>query len=164
MDYSWPGFSVLGLFQARILELGSHSLLEGIFLTQGSNPGLLHCRQIVYCLNQQGSPVSWHHIESSLICSSVGELINRWWYSYTRECYSALKRNELSSHENTQRNLKCILLGERRQSEKDYIPYDISEKEKQDKWKVVACSGGEGENEQVKHRAFLVQWNSFVVL
>ena len=32
------------------------SLLQGIFPTQGSNPGLLHCRQILYCLNHQGSP------------------------------------------------------------------------------------------------------------
>ena len=32
-----------------------HSLLQGIFLTQGSNPGLLHCRQSLYCLNHQGS-------------------------------------------------------------------------------------------------------------
>ena len=29
-------------------------LLQGIFLTQGSNLGLLHCRQILYCLNHQG--------------------------------------------------------------------------------------------------------------
>ena len=28
----------------------SHSLLQGIFLTQGSNPGLLHCRQILYTI------------------------------------------------------------------------------------------------------------------
>ena len=28
----------------------------GIFLTQGSNPGLPHCRQMLYCLSQQGSP------------------------------------------------------------------------------------------------------------
>ena len=28
-----------------------HFLLQGIFLTQGSNPGLLHCRQILYCLS-----------------------------------------------------------------------------------------------------------------
>ena len=34
----------------------SHSLLQGIFLTQGSNLGLLHCRQTLYCLSQQGSP------------------------------------------------------------------------------------------------------------
>ena len=32
-----------------------HSLLQGIFLTQGSNPGLLHCRQILYHLSYPGS-------------------------------------------------------------------------------------------------------------
>ena len=32
---------------------GSHSLLQGIFLTQGSNLGLLHCRQILYHLSHQ---------------------------------------------------------------------------------------------------------------
>ena len=36
--------------------VGSHSLLQVIFLTQGSNPGLLHCRQILYHQRQQGSP------------------------------------------------------------------------------------------------------------
>ena len=35
--------------------VGSHSLLQGIFLIQGSNPGLLCCRQILYCLSHQGS-------------------------------------------------------------------------------------------------------------
>ena len=37
-------------------EVGCHYLLQGIFLTQGSNPGLLHCRQILYHLSYQGSP------------------------------------------------------------------------------------------------------------
>ena len=36
--------------------VGSRSLLQGIFPTQGSNPGLLHCRQIVYHLSHKGSP------------------------------------------------------------------------------------------------------------
>ena len=36
--------------------VGSHSLLEGIFPIQGSNPGLLHCRWILYQLSHQGSP------------------------------------------------------------------------------------------------------------
>ena len=36
--------------------VGSLSLLQGIFPTQGSNPGLLHCRQIFYQLNHKGSP------------------------------------------------------------------------------------------------------------
>ena len=38
-------------------QVGFHFLLQGIFPTQGSNPGLLHCRQILYCLNHQGSPI-----------------------------------------------------------------------------------------------------------
>jgi len=36
--------------------MGSLSLLQGIFLTQGSNPGLLHCRWILYQLSHKGSP------------------------------------------------------------------------------------------------------------
>ena len=35
--------------------VGSLSLLQGIFPTQGSNPGLPHCRQILYQLSSQGS-------------------------------------------------------------------------------------------------------------
>ena len=36
--------------------VGSHSFLQGIFPTQRLNPGLLHCRQILYQLSHQGSP------------------------------------------------------------------------------------------------------------
>ena len=36
--------------------VGSLSLLQGIFPTQGSNPGLLHCRWILYHLSHQRSP------------------------------------------------------------------------------------------------------------
>ena len=36
--------------------VGSLSLPQGIFPTQGSNPGLLYCRQILYQLNHKGSP------------------------------------------------------------------------------------------------------------
>ena len=49
-----PGSS--GIFQARILEC-CHSFLSGIFPAQGLNLGLLHCRQILYCLSHQGSPI-----------------------------------------------------------------------------------------------------------
>ena len=48
-------YTVHGILQARILEWVSHSLLQGIFPAQGSNPGLLHCRQILYQLSHQGS-------------------------------------------------------------------------------------------------------------
>ena len=36
--------------------VGSPSLLQGLFPTQGLNPGLLHCRQILNQLSHQGSP------------------------------------------------------------------------------------------------------------
>ena len=36
--------------------VGGHSLLQEIFLTQGSNPGLPHCRQLLYHLTYQGNP------------------------------------------------------------------------------------------------------------
>ena len=35
--------------------VGCHDLLQGIFPTQGLNPGLPHCRQILYHLNHHGS-------------------------------------------------------------------------------------------------------------
>ena len=38
--------------------MGSLSLLQGIFPSQGSNPGLLHCRQILYQLSHRGSPLA----------------------------------------------------------------------------------------------------------
>ena len=40
MHWSLPGSSVHGILQARILEWGADFLLQGIFLTQGFNPGI----------------------------------------------------------------------------------------------------------------------------
>ena len=37
--------------------VGCHALLQGIFPTQGSNPGIPHCGRILYYLNHQGSPL-----------------------------------------------------------------------------------------------------------
>ena len=56
MDYNPPGSSAHGILQARITEVGCHSLLQGIFESQGWNLSLLHCRQILYYLSNQGSP------------------------------------------------------------------------------------------------------------
>ena len=43
-------------------RLGSLSLLQGNFLTQGLNPGLLHCRHIFYHLSHQGSPIHIYYL------------------------------------------------------------------------------------------------------
>ena len=58
MDCRLPGYSAHGISQAKILEWGCHFLLQGTFLTQGSNPHLLcllHCRWILYPLSHHGS-------------------------------------------------------------------------------------------------------------
>ena len=65
MDCSPPGSSVHGDSPSKDTGVGCHALFQGNFLTQGSNPGLLHCRQILYCLSHQGSP---DHQGGSSIC------------------------------------------------------------------------------------------------
>ena len=48
--------SVHGDSPGKNTGVGHHALLQEIFSTQGSNPGLLHCRQILYWLSYQGRP------------------------------------------------------------------------------------------------------------
>ena len=56
MDCSPPGSSLHGyLSPDKNTGVGCQSLLQVIFLTQGSNLGLLHCRQIPYSLYHQGT-------------------------------------------------------------------------------------------------------------
>ena len=45
----------MGILQARILEWVALPSSREIFLTQGLNPGLLHCRWVLYHLSHQGS-------------------------------------------------------------------------------------------------------------
>ena len=52
----------MGILQARILEWVAHALPEGIFPTQGSNPGLPQCRRILYSLSHLNSTVCKHNI------------------------------------------------------------------------------------------------------
>ena len=54
VDYSPPGSSVQGDSPDKNTGVGCHALLQGIFPIQGSNPGLPHCRWILYGLNHQG--------------------------------------------------------------------------------------------------------------
>ena len=53
MDCGLPGSSVHGDSPGKNTGWGCHAFLQGIFPTQGSNPGLPHCRQILYCLSHQ---------------------------------------------------------------------------------------------------------------
>ena len=71
-------------------RMGSLSLLQGIFPTQGSNSGLLHCRQILYQLSHKESPrklewvaypfssgSSWPRNQTELSCIA-GRFFTNW--------------------------------------------------------------------------------------
>ena len=77
----WPD----GLWPARLLcpwnspdkntGVGGQALLQGIFLTQGSNLGLPHCRQILYHLSHQQSPYWGIASEKTML----------WWFQVDRK-------------------------------------------------------------------------------
>ena len=46
----------IGDSPGKNISVGCHALLQGIFPTQGSDPGLPHCRWILYQLSHQGNP------------------------------------------------------------------------------------------------------------
>ena len=56
MDWSLPASSIHGGSAGTNTGVGCYALLQGIFPTQGSNPGLPHCRWILYHLSHQGTP------------------------------------------------------------------------------------------------------------
>ena len=65
MDYNSPWNSL-----GQNTGVGCQSLLQGIFTTQGLNPGLLHRRRILYQLSHKGSPPVNSLSLSFLICET----------------------------------------------------------------------------------------------
>ena len=57
MDGSLPASSVHVDSPGKTTGMGCHALLQGIFPTQGWNPGLPNCRQILYRLSHQGAQI-----------------------------------------------------------------------------------------------------------
>ena len=56
VDCSSPGSPVHVASPGKNTGVGCHAILQGIFPTQGLNPGLPHCRWILYHLSHEGSP------------------------------------------------------------------------------------------------------------
>ena len=77
MDCSPPGSCVHEDSPGKNTGVGCHTLLQGILLTQGSNPGLLHCRQILCYL-------SYREVPSCMFC--------------TLHCYFRTTIHSLTSH------------------------------------------------------------------
>ena len=66
-DCSLPGSSVDGDSPGKNTGVGFHPLLQGIFPTQGWNPGLPHCRQILNHLSHRGSTLCVQRVGLFLI-------------------------------------------------------------------------------------------------
>ena len=79
--------------------VGSLSLLEWIFPAQESNQGLLHCRQILYQLRYQGSPIGIS--ESSLFLdplTAVRLLMSLHWTQFHFHCLTVQVKRPETSH------------------------------------------------------------------
>ena len=99
--------------------MGSLSLLQGILPTQGLNPGLPHCRWILYQLSHQGSPPdSW----ACTISTSPAGPHSLWWgckeaplwlFSSSRlwlSCQCFLLKNMIRTTVKSLRNVVCGFL------------------------------------------------------
>ena len=70
-DCSPPGSSVHGDSPGRNIGMGCHALLQGIFPTQGWNPGLPHRRRNLYRLSHLGSPMACMTVTNSVVISET---------------------------------------------------------------------------------------------
>ena len=68
MDCSPPGCIIHGILQARMLEWVGHTLLQGIFLTQGLNSGLLHHIQVLYHLTRESLKDRFFYTLNNIWC------------------------------------------------------------------------------------------------
>ena len=122
IDYSLPGFSVHGIFQATAVD-GLPFPSPGIFLTQESSLGLPHCRQRLYCLSHQESPgdtwdvgsipESWsspgggHGIPLQYYCWENPMDRGAWW-AIVHEGQTWLKQLSTHTHTHTHPNVYTI--------------------------------------------------------
>ena len=88
-------------FMGKNTRVGSHSLLQGIFPTQGWSPGLLHSRQIPYHLSHQESSQSFIQI---LIQLSVGAKKSE--TVCYRKLFNVQKHNLSRENENCHRDIQ----------------------------------------------------------
>ena len=62
-------------FSSKNTGVGCHFLLQGISQPQGSNPGIVHCRQILYCLSHYGGYI-WRKTQTMCLHTHMDDLAN----------------------------------------------------------------------------------------
>ena len=85
-------------FPGKNTEVGCHFLLQRIFLTQGSNSDLLHCRQILYHLSHQESGLTVvHNTTTMCYCYCMESSMDKGtWHGYSR-CWPRMSTS-VSAH------------------------------------------------------------------
>ena len=79
--------------------MGSHSLFQGIFPIQALNPGLPHCRRILYGLSHQGSPLfdaiykHWERMRRKTSCWRFSEWQNQQAHPVLSPKFSMMKES-----------------------------------------------------------------------
>jgi len=108
--------------------VGSLSLLQGIFPTQGSDPGLPHCRRILYQLSHQGNPRILECVAFPFSRGSsqprdqtqVSRIAGRFFTSWAiRELLSHKKKNRITPSAVTWMDPETVIPGEVSLTEKD---------------------------------------------
>ena len=88
--YDPTGYTVHGILQARILEWVAVPFLQEIFPTQGSNPGLLNCRRILYQLSHKGcKPNFYMHWETKIPVTHFIAIFTLFQWSGTKPALSS---------------------------------------------------------------------------
>ena len=78
--------------------VGSHSLLQGNFPIQGSNPGLLHSRWILYNLSHQGCPIKIRTTVNRKTSTIVSLTTLNPWTVYITTNWKILRKMEMPEH------------------------------------------------------------------
>ena len=86
-------------FPGKSAGMGCHFLLQAIFLTQESNPGLLHCRQMLYHLSHQGSQ---HQTINLLLFQNEALLSQKVTFDFPTHSLRVLVVKHLSVHPDLQ--------------------------------------------------------------
>ena len=85
----------------RNTGVGGHFLLQGILPTQGSNPGLLYCRRILYRLSHQGSPFIPTHINVyTTEDTELASWIHQWLLVWSFPLHVLIITSPLWGHQN----------------------------------------------------------------
>ena len=92
MVCSPPGPSGHGGSPGKNTGVGWHALLQGIFPTLGLNPGLLHCRQIIYWVIRKAHFI-YVCVCVCIIYSSVCIFIPGSWFTFLSLCFPLLTIN-----------------------------------------------------------------------